>query len=281
MTFDKETAARLESLYRQHIEEAFQGNLTFDPITVELTQNMFDQDAFLVTVVYHGDSRLLDPAKINRISSHMVDEATELGIDNTIIESYVDSREIRPPSCPRRRTAGGNQRRHNWHGMLNIARRFLNTESLPNEDELATAVDSCYFAMYHALCHSNARALAGTPRERRPDDWSRVYMSMEENTIAARLRNYRPQASGEVNDFGAAFAILQEHRDRAMERPGSTFHPSEVIRLIQRAESAIVALEAISNEDQRSLAINLLVGKLREMRPSISTTPDPSSTSTG
>ena len=267
MALDKETAAKLESLYRQHLEEVFQGTITFDPITVEPTQNMFDDDAFHVTVVYHGDGRLLDPAKLNRISSLMVDEATELGVDNTIIESYVDSREydghvdrVEEPL----EEISGNQ---NWHGMLNIARHFLNTQNLPNEAELATAVDSCYFAMYHALCHNNARTLAGNLRERRPNDWSRVYMGMEESTISARFRQYRPRASGEVNDFGAAFAILQEHRDRAMERPGSTFLPSEVSRLIQRAWSAIVALESISREDQRSLAINLLVGKMRVKNP--------------
>ena len=93
MAFDKETAARLESLYQQHLDEAFTGTFKFDPITVELTQNMFDQDAFHVTVVYHGDGRLLTPAKLNRISSQMIDKAAELDIENTVIESYVDSRE--------------------------------------------------------------------------------------------------------------------------------------------------------------------------------------------
>ena len=267
MAFDKETAARLESIYQQHLEEAFQGTLILDPVSVQVTQNMFDQDAFHVTVVYHGDGRLLDPAKLNNISSLMVDEATELGIENTIIESYVDSREYDGQVDhiqEKLDEISGNQ---DWHGMLNIARHFMNTESLPNEAELATAVDSSYFAMYHALCHNNARALAGRPRERRRDDWSRVYMGMEENAIAARFRQYRPQAPDELKDFGAAFAILQEHRDRAMERPGSTFHPSEVTRLLQRAESAIIALESIGQDDKRSLAINLLVGNMRGKGP--------------
>ena len=91
MAFDKETAARLEYLYQQHLDEAFQGTFIFDPITVEVTQNMFDQNAFHATVVYHDDGRLLDPGKLNLISSQMVDEAPELGIENTILESYVDS----------------------------------------------------------------------------------------------------------------------------------------------------------------------------------------------
>ena len=163
MAFDKETAARLESRYQQHLDEAFQGTFTFDPITVEVTQNMFDDDAFHVTVAYHGDGRLLDPAKLNRISSLMVDEATELGIENTIIESYVDSREydgdVARVEQPLEEISGN----QDWHGMLNIPPRFLNAGTLPNEAELSTAVDRSYFALYHALCHNNARALAGTP----------------------------------------------------------------------------------------------------------------------
>ena len=281
MAFNKETAIQVESLYRGLPEEAFQGTFTFDPITVELTQNMFDQDAFHVTAVYNGDGRLLDPVKLNRISSLMIDRATELGIENTIIESYADSREyagqVDRAEEPLEEISGN----QDWHKMLNIARRFLNTDGLPNEAELATAVDCCYFAMYHALCHNNARTLAENFRERRPDDWSRVYMGMEENTIAARLRHCRPQASGEVNDFGAAFAILQEHRDRAMERPYSAFRTSEVARLIQRAESAITALESLGQDERRSLALNLLVGNVHGKGPNIITAPDAGRTSTG
>ena len=263
MTFHKETAARLESLYREHLDEPSQGTFIFDPITVELSQNMFGQDAFHVTVVYHGDGRLLDPAKLNRISSYMVDKAPEVGIENTVLESYADSREYHGQVArveePLEETSGN----QHWHGMLNIARRFLNAGTLPNEAELATSVNSSYFAMYHALCHNNVRTLAGSLQERRREDWSRVYMGMEESSITARFRQYRPRASDQVKDFGAAFAIMQEHRERAMEPPTSAFHPSEVIRLIQRAESAIVALESISREDKRSLAINLLAGKVQ------------------
>ena len=192
MAFDKETVTQVESLYRQHLDEAFQGSFTFDPISVELTQNMFDENAFHVFVVYDGDSRLLDPAKLNRISSLIVDEATELGIENTILESYADSREYagqEPRVQEPLDEISGNQ---DWHGMLNIASRFLNTETLPNEAELATAVDCCYFAVYHALCHSNAHALAGRLRQRRREDWSRVYMGMNESAITAYgSRHYR------------------------------------------------------------------------------------------
>ena len=281
MSFNKETETLVEPLYRELLEEAFQETLTFDPITVELTQNIFDEDAFHVTVAYDGDSSLLDPTKLNRISSLMIDRAAELGVENTILESYVDSREytgqVDRVEEPLEEISGNQE----WHGMLNIARRFLRTGNLPNEAELSLGVDCCYFAMYHALCHNNARVLAGSLREQRRDDWSRVYMGMEENTIAARFRQYRPQASGEVKDFGAAFAILQEHCDRAMERPHSTFRTSEVARLIQRAESAINALESLGEDERRSLALNLLVGNVRGKGPNIIAKPDAGRASTG
>ena len=223
---------------------------------------------------------MLDPAKLNRISSLMVDKAAELGIENTIIESHADSREYAGQVARVEEPLDEISGSRSWHEMLNIGIYFLTTSNPPNEAEISLGVDRRYFSTYHALCHSNARALAGSPRERHRDDWSRVYMGMEENAIAARFRQYRPQASDKVKDFGAAFAIMQEHRDRAMERPGSTFHPPEVARLIQRAESAILALEALSNEDKRSLAINLLVGKLRGKRPGMSTAPEGDSIST-
>ena len=267
MAFDKETAARLESLYLEHLEEAFQNTLTFDPITVDLTQNMFDQDAFHVTVAYDGDSRLLDPAKLNNISSLMINRAAELGIENTVLESYVDCREYGGQVDRVEEPLGEISGNQDWHSMLNLATRLLNTENPPNETVLSTGVDRSYFAIYRALCHNNADALAGSWRVQRRDDWSKVYMGMDENTTTERFRQYRPQASHEVKAIGAAFAILQEHQHRAMERPGSTYLPSEVARLIQRADSAIIALESLGQDERRSLAINLLMGKVRGKNP--------------
>ena len=54
---------------------------------------MRDLPAFQVTVDYDGDGCLLDPAKLNRISSLITGRATELGLDNTVIESHVRSLE--------------------------------------------------------------------------------------------------------------------------------------------------------------------------------------------
>ena len=281
MAFNKETATRVEFLYRELLEKGFRGTLTFDPITAKLTQNMWDQDAFHVTVIYHGDGRLLDPAKLNRISSLMINRAAELGVEHTIIESYIDSREYAGLVACVEEAMEQVRTGARWQELLNIARYSLGRQDLPTGTELNLAVDRCYYAVYHALCHSNAQALAGRLRKERPGDWSRVYMGMNESTITARLRHYRPQAPAPVKDFSSIFAILQEHRDRAMERPGSTYLPSEVVRLIQRAESAIAGLLGTSGDERRSLALKLLVGNVHGKGPNLIAAPDAGRISTG
>ena len=275
MIFTEDNAGRVEALFREHLEEAFQGTLTFDPIQVEATQNLRDEDAFHVTVFYDGDRGLLDPAKLNAISSRMVDQLLEPGIGNTVIESYV---ELKRASTPAGGSAG---KEHgdmsdgaNRQGRLATARALSGGDKQRDQTELKSAVDSCYFSMFHALCRSNAQALAGRQRTRCPGAWSRVYMGMDEKSIAERFRRHRPQACNAVKEFGACFAIMQEHRDRAMERPGSTFRQSEVATLVERAESAIPGLLGASAEERRLLGINLLVGTVRGQDARTDSVPD-------
>ena len=72
MVFTEETAAQVESLYRQHLNEAFQGILTFDPSGLKSRRAAGTRTPY-VTLVYGGVHSLLDPAKLNAISSTMVE----------------------------------------------------------------------------------------------------------------------------------------------------------------------------------------------------------------
>ena len=155
MAYDDETGSLLASLYREYLEEALRGTLTCDPITAEPTENMCDLPAFQVTVVYDGDGRLLDPARLNRISSLITGRAAELGVDNTVIESHVHSLEYTGQQKFVAETLPQVSGDRTWHEMLDLAGRFLTTENPPSETALKSAVDLCYFAMYHTLCHSN------------------------------------------------------------------------------------------------------------------------------
>ena len=93
MILTEDNAKTVGALFRERLKEAFDGSLTFDPIRVERTRNLWDEDAFRVTVVYDGDHSLLDSAKLNAISSGIVDRLLELGINNTVIESHVEKGE--------------------------------------------------------------------------------------------------------------------------------------------------------------------------------------------
>ena len=66
-----------------------------------------------------------------------------------------------------------------------------------------------------------------------------------------------------------------------MERPGTRCLLPKVAQLMQRAESAITALDSIIREDKRSLALNLLAGNVHGQGPNIITAPDTGKTFTG
>ena len=75
------------------LEEAFQGTITFDPITVEPIVDYYGEDTLKIIVVYDGDYALLDPNKINRISSELDDILYDLGFRNFPSESYIPKDE--------------------------------------------------------------------------------------------------------------------------------------------------------------------------------------------
>ncbi len=71
------------------LEEAFQGTITFDPITVEPIVDYYGEDALEIIVVFDGDYALLDPHKLNRISSELDDILYGLGFHNLSLDSYI------------------------------------------------------------------------------------------------------------------------------------------------------------------------------------------------
>ena len=93
MALSEETARQVESLFREHLDRNFQGEFTFDPITVEPILDMNGQDIFHVTVVYDGPQDFLDPHKLNAITVAMRDQLEAMGLCNGVIESHVDKAE--------------------------------------------------------------------------------------------------------------------------------------------------------------------------------------------
>ena len=71
------------------LEEAFQGTITFDPITVEPIVDFYGEDTLEIIVVYDGDYALLDPHKVIKISSELDDILYDMGFRNFPLKSYI------------------------------------------------------------------------------------------------------------------------------------------------------------------------------------------------
>ena len=93
MNNPKDTALQVESLYRQHLDQAFQGSTKFDPIRVEPILDLDGHDSFHITIVYEGDQYLLDPRKLNAIRASAFEQLKALGFPNGVLESYVEKSE--------------------------------------------------------------------------------------------------------------------------------------------------------------------------------------------
>ena len=90
MVTSAETARKVESIIREHLERNFEGKLKFDPIRVVPALDQYGEDTLHITVVYDGDYSLLDPAELNSISTAMSQQLKAIGIHKIPIESYVD-----------------------------------------------------------------------------------------------------------------------------------------------------------------------------------------------
>lgn len=78
---------------RRLLDQAFQGTITFDPITVEPITDYYGEDNLKIIVVYEGDYDLLDPNKLNRISSDLDGILYDMGFRNIPAESYIPKDE--------------------------------------------------------------------------------------------------------------------------------------------------------------------------------------------
>ena len=71
------------------LNQEFEGNIRFEPINVERRIDHDGEDNISIVVVFHGDERLLDPRKLNIVSSQLGDVLERLGFHNVPVESYI------------------------------------------------------------------------------------------------------------------------------------------------------------------------------------------------
>ena len=125
---------------------------------------------------------------------------------------------------------------------------------------LKRAVSNAYYAMFHALCSSNANTVVGTsPGPTYTQEWSRTYRALEHRFASDRMNRHSTGRPPAVQNFATVFTILQEHRHRADYDPEAAYLRREVTNLIGRAETAIQAFLASSAADRRAVATIVLL----------------------
>lgn len=153
----------------------------------------------------------------------------------------------------------------NWQHLIDIARLLagqgaLVTRGRPRQMMLKKAISSAYYAMFHALCYSNANVLIGSSaRTARLPGWARTYRSLDHGAAKDRLLQHRSVASPSLRNFGTVFSVLQENRHSADYDPSARFYRATTVSLIDRAEEAIRALLATDDPQRRELAAAVLM----------------------
>ena len=116
-----------------------------------------------------------------------------------------------------------------WQHLIDIARLLagqgaLVTRGRPRQMMLKKAVSAAYYAMFHALCYSNANTLMGSSvRAARRPGWTRTYRAVDHGAAKERLLRQRSVPSPAVRNFGLVFSALQENRHLADYDPNARF----------------------------------------------------------
>jgi hypothetical protein len=143
------------------------------------------------------------------------------------------------------------------------------SQGKPKQANLRRSVSAAYYAVFHALCYSNANAILGRTSKRPEAAWLQAYRATDHGKAkssceSAQKMNF-PQ---DIKDFANAFFSLQEHRHRAGYNPDASTHFSkkEVFALIGSARAAVDAIQRAPLSDRRAFAIHVWFGKREKTR---------------
>ena len=125
---------------------------------------------------------------------------------------------------------------------------------------LKRAISTAYYAMFHALCDSNANLIAGHGTDQSTQEaWSRTYRALDHGPARQRMSRHGGLMGEAVQQFAAAFVLLQEQRMIADYDPHSRFLKNEVFNLIEIAETATEGLMTTAPAVRRPLAAIVLL----------------------
>lgn len=144
--------------------------------------------------------------------------------------------------------------------LLDIARRLA--EGSPTQTDLRRAISSVYYAVFHAICQSNAGTLVGEdPQSRDQAAWRQAYRALEHGYARRRCQSARSDSrfSPAVYELAGRFVRLQDRRHRADYDPDESFTQEEVLTVATQVESAIADFRTVPAQERRAFAVYVLM----------------------
>ena len=95
LNLSEDNLREIETTFKTKLDDAFQGEFKFGPITAKQVVNLYGQDNVEVKIVVNGEYRGLDQKKKMGVSAEMYDylEQFGFGFDNTLLDRYIHESE--------------------------------------------------------------------------------------------------------------------------------------------------------------------------------------------
>ena len=160
----------------------------------------------------------------------------------------------------------------NWQHLFDAARMLAGVPGAgaaprlgrPRQAMLRRAISTAYYAMFHALCQSNADTLVGDAATgNNAGLWARTYRALDHRPAKDRLASYTAAGAPALSGFANRFDNLQGQRHDADYNPRRMFLRSQVIGTIDRAETETQAFYQLPASQRRTLAVHLLLSSSR------------------
>ena len=158
----------------------------------------------------------------------------------------------------------------NWQHLIEAAKMLAGSHETfptppgrPRQAMLRRAVSTAYYAMFHALCESNADTLVGQSSPSPHSDlWVETYRALQHRTAKNRLASYiRLTQDPALRNFGQVFGAMQQQRISADYNPRARFARSEVVTSIGPVRSGNTRLLQRSRSDTQTIGYILASAK--------------------
>ncbi len=132
--------------------------------------------------------------------------------------------------------------------------------SAQHQSDLRRATSTTYYALFHALLHSNAETLCGPAGNAPfPSEWVAVYRALGHGRVEEKTkRKDWPTFSIPIRSFLDLLKELRTKREEADYNPNGSYTSAEVMQDLTDAQILITTFLSESPAQRRTLAVWLL-----------------------